>query len=42
MTGVKIHEKTKDYAKEEGLFVLEPSGDNSKEIEVPIKRVVVW
>jgi hypothetical protein len=39
MAGVKINNKTKEYAKSKGLFVLEPSGDTVK-IEAPAEAAV--
>jgi hypothetical protein len=40
MAGVKINNKTKEYARNKGLFVLEPSGDTVK-IEAPA-QAAVW
>jgi hypothetical protein len=40
MAGLKINNKTKEYAKSKGLFVLEPSGDTVK-IETPA-QAAVW
>jgi hypothetical protein len=40
MAGVKISNKTKEYAKNKGLFVLEPSG-NTVKIEAPA-HAAVW
>jgi hypothetical protein len=41
MAGIKISEKTKEYAKSKGLFVLEPSG-NTVKIEAPAGKPAVW
>jgi myosin heavy subunit len=41
MAGIKIREKTKEYAKSKGLFVLEPSGDTVK-IEAPAGKPAIW
>jgi hypothetical protein len=41
VAGIKITQKTKDYAKAHGLFVLEPSGDSIK-IEAPEGKPAVW
>jgi hypothetical protein len=40
MAGVKISNKTREYAKNKGLFVLEPSG-NTVKIEAPV-QAAVW
>jgi seryl-tRNA synthetase len=40
MAGVKINNQTKEYAKNKGLYVLEPSGDTVK-IEAPA-HAAVW
>jgi hypothetical protein len=41
VAGVKMSQKTSDYAKKRGLFVLEPSGDSVK-IEAPEGKPAVW
>jgi hypothetical protein len=41
VAGIKIREKTKEFALQKGLFVLEPSG-GSVHIEPPIGAPAVW
>ncbi|MDR3302450.1 MAG: hypothetical protein LBT01_08005 [Spirochaetaceae bacterium] len=41
VAGIKIREKTKDYAKKKGLFVMEPSGDTVN-VEMPVGEPAVW
>jgi hypothetical protein len=41
MAGIKASKTTKDYARQKGLFVLEPSG-NTVLIEQPVGKPAVW
>jgi hypothetical protein len=41
VAGIKMTRKTRDYAKQRGFFVLEPSGDSVK-IEAPEGKPAVW
>jgi hypothetical protein len=41
MAGIKANQTTKEYARANGLFVLEPSG-NTVLIDDPLGKPAVW